>query len=78
MCLDVLAELDDLEPDHPDAVAVRRATARVYKSVKQRRRSSKRASVTAADEAVTNLTATTNVGVAESGVWRIVPCTVNF
>ena len=56
--LDVLKELDGLDPDHPDAVAIRRATAHVYKSVKQRRRSDKRASVTAADEAITNLTAT--------------------
>ena len=56
--LEVLAELDGLDPDHPDAIALRRATAHVYKSVKVRRRSDKRASVTAADEAVTNLTAT--------------------
>jgi NAD(P)-dependent dehydrogenase (short-subunit alcohol dehydrogenase family) len=56
--LDVLKELDDLDPDHPDAVAVRRATAHVYKSVKLRRRSEKRATITAADEAITNLTAT--------------------
>ena len=55
---DVLRELDDLDPDHPDAIALRRATAHVYKSVKLRRRSGKRASITAADEAVTNLTAT--------------------
>jgi NAD(P)-dependent dehydrogenase (short-subunit alcohol dehydrogenase family) len=58
VCLDVLRELDDLDPDHPDAVAVRRATAHVYKEVKLRRRSIKRATVTASDEAVTNLTAT--------------------
>jgi NAD(P)-dependent dehydrogenase (short-subunit alcohol dehydrogenase family) len=56
--LDVLKELDDLDPDHPDAIAVRRATAHVYKSVKVRRRSQKRASITAADEEVTNRTAT--------------------
>jgi NAD(P)-dependent dehydrogenase (short-subunit alcohol dehydrogenase family) len=56
--LDVLKELDELDPDHPDAVAVRRATAHVYKSVKLRRRSEKRASITAADEEVTNRTAT--------------------
>ena len=56
--LDVLAELDELDPDHPDAVAVRRATAHIYKSVKVRRRSEKRAAITAADEQVTNLTAT--------------------
>ncbi len=58
VALDVLRELDDLEPDHPDAVAIRRATAHVFKSVKVRRRSERRASITAADEAVTNLTAT--------------------
>ena len=58
VALSVLAELDELDPDHPDAIAVRRATAHVYKSVKQRRRSIKRAEVTAADESVTNLTAT--------------------
>jgi NAD(P)-dependent dehydrogenase (short-subunit alcohol dehydrogenase family) len=56
--LEVLRELDDLDPDHPDAVLLRRATAHVYKSVKLRRRSEKRATITAADEAVTNLTAT--------------------
>jgi NAD(P)-dependent dehydrogenase (short-subunit alcohol dehydrogenase family) len=56
--LDVLRELDGLDPDHPDAIAVRRATAHVYKSVKVRRRSEKRASITAADEEVTNRTAT--------------------
>jgi len=56
--LDVLRELDDLDPDHPDAVAIRQATAHVYKSVKQRRRSTKRSAITAADEQVTNLTAT--------------------
>jgi NAD(P)-dependent dehydrogenase (short-subunit alcohol dehydrogenase family) len=56
--LDVLNEVTDLDPDHPDAVAVRRATAHVYKSVKARRRSDKRAAVTAADEEITNRTAT--------------------
>jgi NAD(P)-dependent dehydrogenase (short-subunit alcohol dehydrogenase family) len=58
VALDVLRELDGLDPDDPDAVALRQATAHVYKSVKQRRRSMKRAAITAADEAVTNLTAT--------------------
>lgn len=56
--LEVLRELDDLDPEHPDAVAIRQATAHVYKSVKIRRRSERQARVTAADEAVTNLTAT--------------------
>ena len=58
LVLQVLTELDGLDPDHPDAIAVRRATARVYKSVKVRRRSDRKAAVTAADEAITNLTAT--------------------
>ena len=58
IALEVLKELDDLDPEHPDAVAIRRATAHVYKSVKVRRRSERRASITAHDEAVTNLTAT--------------------
>jgi NAD(P)-dependent dehydrogenase (short-subunit alcohol dehydrogenase family) len=58
IALEVLHELDGLDPEHPDAVAIRRATAHIYKSVKVRRRSEKRAAITAADEAVTNRTAT--------------------
>ncbi|WP_232663454.1 SDR family NAD(P)-dependent oxidoreductase [Pseudonocardia sp. TRM90224] len=57
-CLKVLAAVDALPVEHPDAVAVRRATAGIYKSVKLRRRSEKRAAVSAADEAVTAATAT--------------------
>lgn len=56
--LSVLADLDDLPVDHPDAVRVRAATARVFKLVKQRRRQERRAEVTAADNAVTAATAT--------------------
>ena len=56
--LRVLDELEDLPVDHPDAVAVRRATARVYKRVKQRRRRAAREAVVAADEAVTAATGT--------------------
>ncbi|HEX8627864.1 MAG TPA: SDR family NAD(P)-dependent oxidoreductase, partial [Catenuloplanes sp.] len=58
VCLDVLAELDDIPVDHPDAVRLRMATAAVYKSVKQRRRRDKRESIRTADEAVTAATAT--------------------
>ena len=57
-CLSVLAELDDLPVDHPDVAAVRRATAGLYKSVKQRRRQDRRAAVSANDKAVTEATAT--------------------
>ncbi|MFJ8692398.1 SDR family NAD(P)-dependent oxidoreductase [Streptomyces roseolilacinus] len=58
VCLSVLEELDKLEIDHPDAVAVRRATAGVYRTVKQRRRQERRAAKTAHDRAVTEATAT--------------------
>ncbi|MEN3270476.1 SDR family NAD(P)-dependent oxidoreductase [Pseudonocardia sp.] len=57
-CLRVLAEVDALPPEHPDAVRIRRATAGIYKSVKLRRRAAKREAVAAADDAVTATTAT--------------------
>jgi NAD(P)-dependent dehydrogenase (short-subunit alcohol dehydrogenase family) len=57
-CLQVLAEVDALPPEHPDAVAVRRATARIFKMVKKQRRVERRESVTAADRAVIAATAT--------------------
>lgn len=58
VCLAVLEELDKLDVDHPDAVSVRRATAGVYRTVKQRRRQERRAAKTAHDKAVTEATAT--------------------
>ncbi|WP_263172501.1 SDR family NAD(P)-dependent oxidoreductase [Streptomyces sp. SCSIO ZS0520] len=58
VCLSVLDELDGLEVDHPDAIAVRRATAGIYRTVKQRRRQERRAAKTAHDKAVTESTAT--------------------
>jgi NAD(P)-dependent dehydrogenase (short-subunit alcohol dehydrogenase family) len=58
LCLAVLAELDTLPVDHPDAIAVRRATAGIYRTVKQRRRQERRAAKTANDKAVTEATAT--------------------
>jgi len=58
LCLRVLAEADDLPVEHPDAVAIRRATARIYKGVKESRRSERREKVLANDRAVTALTAT--------------------
>ncbi|WP_320772999.1 SDR family NAD(P)-dependent oxidoreductase [Streptomyces sp. CRN 30] len=58
VCLGVLAELDELDVDHPDAVAVRRATSHIYRTVKQRRRQERRAAKTAHDKAVTEATAT--------------------
>ncbi|RKR86154.1 short subunit dehydrogenase [Micromonospora pisi] len=57
-CLRVLAEVDALPVDHPDALRVRLATARIFKSVKERRRKERQAAVAAADQAVTAATAT--------------------
>ena len=61
-CLEVLAELDDIPVDHPDAVAVRHATARLFKTVKERRRKARRAETAAADRAVYAATATAAPG----------------
>ncbi|MEU9984330.1 SDR family NAD(P)-dependent oxidoreductase [Streptomyces sp. NPDC050856] len=58
VCLSVLEELDRLDVDHPDAITVRRATAGLYRTVKQRRRQERRAAKTAHDKAVTEATAT--------------------
>jgi len=57
-CLQVLAEVDALPPEHPDAIAVRRATARMFKALKKERRTAKRDAVAAADKAVIAITAT--------------------
>ncbi|MCD0485160.1 SDR family oxidoreductase [Streptacidiphilus sp. ASG 303] len=62
VCLGVLEELDRLPLDHPDAVAVRRATSGLYRLVKQRRRQERRAAKTDHDRAVTEATATGAAG----------------
>ncbi len=56
--LRVLGQIHDLDEDHPDFVAVRRATARMFKAVKQHRRDVKRAEVQEADRVVVAATAT--------------------
>ena len=56
--LRVLAEAEALPLDHPDALAVQRATASLYKAVKVRRRTERRAAILAHDGAVTAATAT--------------------
>ena len=58
LLLDILAEVEELPTEHPDAVIVRRATAGVYKSVKLRRRAERQDRVKSADRAVTAATAT--------------------
>ncbi|MBJ7332303.1 MAG: short-chain dehydrogenase, partial [Solirubrobacteraceae bacterium] len=56
--LRILARAEELPLDHPDAVAVQRATAKLYKTVKQRRRTEKREAILAHDDEVTSRTAT--------------------
>jgi NAD(P)-dependent dehydrogenase (short-subunit alcohol dehydrogenase family) len=57
-CLQVLAQVETLSPEHPDAVAVRRATGRLFKQVKKARRIERRDAISAADRAVLAATAT--------------------
>ncbi|MFF5173591.1 SDR family NAD(P)-dependent oxidoreductase [Micromonospora sp. NPDC000089] len=57
-CLSVFEALEELPPEHPDVVRVQRATARLYKVIKQRRREQRRDAVLAHDQAVTAATAT--------------------
>jgi NAD(P)-dependent dehydrogenase (short-subunit alcohol dehydrogenase family) len=56
--LRVLAGLSELDEEHPDFVAVRRATAKMFKAVKKERRLVLRAEVAEADRAVVAATAT--------------------
>jgi NAD(P)-dependent dehydrogenase (short-subunit alcohol dehydrogenase family) len=56
--LRVLAEVEQLPTEHPDAVAVRRAIGRLFKTVKEQRRAERRSAIRANDDAVTAATAT--------------------
>lgn len=56
--LEVLARAERLPLEHPDAVALQRATAKLYKTVRRRRRSEKRAAILAHDAAIDAKTAT--------------------
>ncbi|MFC5666844.1 SDR family NAD(P)-dependent oxidoreductase [Kitasatospora misakiensis] len=58
LCLEVLAELDELHVDHPDAITVRKAVGGIFRTLKQRRRQEMRARKTANDREVTARTAT--------------------
>ncbi len=60
--LAVFAELERLPAEHPDAVTVRRATAKMYKEHKKRNRKQAREHVKANDDAVTAATATAAPG----------------
>jgi len=56
--LAVLAELHQLDKNHPDFIAVRRATAHMFKAAKKSRRDEKRAEIAEADRSVVAATAT--------------------
>jgi NAD(P)-dependent dehydrogenase (short-subunit alcohol dehydrogenase family) len=58
LALRVLAAAERLPIEHPDAVAIQRATASLYKTVKRRRRSERREAIATNDGAVTQATAT--------------------
>ncbi|MGA5063718.1 SDR family NAD(P)-dependent oxidoreductase [Streptomyces exfoliatus] len=76
VCLSVLDELDKLDVDHPDAIRVRRATAGIYRTVKQRRRQERRAAKTANDKAVTEATATGSAQRIDDETEGILPSSV--
>ena len=57
-CIRVLGESEKLDPDHPDAAAIRRATGAIFKTLKKRRREERRNAVADADRAVVHATAT--------------------
>ena len=56
--LEVIRQSESLPPEHPDAVAIRRATARIFKNVKNVRRAERRDAISFADKAVVAATAT--------------------
>jgi NAD(P)-dependent dehydrogenase (short-subunit alcohol dehydrogenase family) len=62
VCLRVIAELDELPIEHPDAIAVQQAVAKLFKTVKRRRKIERREAVLANDRAVTAATATAAPG----------------
>ncbi|MFD4375094.1 SDR family NAD(P)-dependent oxidoreductase [Streptomyces sp. NPDC059202] len=76
VCLSVLDELDKIDVDHPDAIAVRRATAGIYRTVKQRRRQDRRAAKTAHDRSVTEATATGSAQRIDDETEGILPSSV--
>jgi NAD(P)-dependent dehydrogenase (short-subunit alcohol dehydrogenase family) len=61
-CLELIAAAELLPVDHPDAIAVRRATSSLFKTAKLRRRAERRDAILAADRAVLASTATAAPG----------------
>ena len=57
-CLRVFEQLNDLPVEHPDSIAIQRATAGLFKTVRKRRRTQRRQEVLSNDNAVIAATAT--------------------
>ena len=57
-CIRVLGESEKLDPNHPDAAAIRRATGKIFKTLKQERRQARREAINEADRAIVHATAT--------------------
>ncbi len=58
VALKVLAQMAEVDQEHPDFITVRRATAKMFKAVKKERRLEKRAGIAEADRSVIAATAT--------------------
>jgi len=58
LALRVLEQANDLDPDHADKIALQRATAKLYKTVKKQRRDEAKRVIQEADRAVIEATAT--------------------
>src|ERR1700712_3990758 len=58
VALRVIGQSERLPPEHADAVAIRRATAKIFKGVKNARRAERRDAISALDRAVVAATAT--------------------
>lgn len=58
ICLSVLAKISEVAEDHPDYIAVRRASSGMFKAIKRQRRTEARQAVLNADRAVVAATAT--------------------
>ncbi len=58
LTLKVLAQMADVDQEHPDFITLRRATAAMFKAVKKERRLEKRAEIADADRSVIAATAT--------------------
>ena len=57
-CLRVLDEAGDIDSDHPDSIALQRASGKMFKELKKRRRTEARDKISEADREVVSATAT--------------------